>query len=73
MSVAATTRASQGVVLPAPEQEKDAPPKRSTIEVVDLPEFEDSFPDGGRGWLVVLGCFIYSASTVGWGCVAPVR
>ncbi|TBU40524.1 MFS general substrate transporter [Dichomitus squalens] len=58
------------------------------IELVDVPEslgsssevsekakevaYEDSFPDGGRGWLVVLGCFIYSASTVGWGCVAPV-
>ncbi|TBU31018.1 MFS general substrate transporter [Dichomitus squalens] len=58
------------------------------IELVDVPEslgsssevsekakevaYEDSFPDGGRGWLVVLGCFIYSASTVGWGCVALV-
>ena len=31
--------------------------------------YEHTFPDGGRGWLVVLGCFIYSAATVGWGCV----
>ena len=31
--------------------------------------YEDSFPDGGKGWVVVFGCFIYSAATVGWGCV----
>ncbi|TFK92180.1 MFS general substrate transporter [Polyporus arcularius HHB13444] len=31
--------------------------------VVDVP------PDGGRGWLVILGCVIYSAATVGWGYV----
>ncbi|KAI8990392.1 hypothetical protein BD414DRAFT_483483, partial [Trametes punicea] len=32
-------------------------------EEVDLP------PDGGRGWLVVFGCMIFSAATVGWGYV----
>ncbi|KAI0659615.1 MFS general substrate transporter [Cubamyces menziesii] len=32
-------------------------------EVADLP------PDGGRGWLVVFGCVIFSAATVGWGLV----
>ncbi|TBU30999.1 MFS general substrate transporter [Dichomitus squalens] len=26
-------------------------------------------PDGGRGWVVVLGCVIFSAATVGWGYV----
>ncbi|KAI0744531.1 MFS general substrate transporter [Earliella scabrosa] len=31
-----------------------------TTDVDDLP------PDGGRGWLVILGCVIYSAATV-WG------
>ena len=31
--------------------------------------YEDTFPDGGRGWIVVLGCFIFSAATVGWGYV----
>ena len=30
---------------------------------VDVP------PDGGRGWLVILGCITYSAATVGWGYV----
>ena len=25
--------------------------------------------DGGRGWIVVLGCFIFSAATWGWSCV----
>ncbi|KAI0659539.1 major facilitator superfamily domain-containing protein [Cubamyces menziesii] len=25
--------------------------------------------DGGRGWIVVLGCFIFSAATWGWACV----
>ena len=29
--------------------------------------YTDAFPDGGRGWLVVLGCFIFSTVTVGWG------
>ncbi|KAI0830271.1 MFS general substrate transporter [Trametes gibbosa] len=33
------------------------------LEEVDLP------PDGGRGWLVIFGCVIYSAATVGWGYV----
>ncbi|KAI9058784.1 MFS general substrate transporter [Trametes sanguinea] len=33
------------------------------VEEVDLP------PDGGRGWLVVFGCIIFSAATVGWGYV----
>ena len=31
--------------------------------------YENSFPEGGKGWVVVLGCFIYSAATIGWGCV----
>lgn len=31
--------------------------------------FEDEYPDGGRGWIVVLGCVIISAATVGWGYV----
>ena len=31
--------------------------------------YEASFPDGGRGWVVVGGCALYSATTVGWGCV----
>ncbi|OCH92546.1 hypothetical protein OBBRIDRAFT_833333 [Obba rivulosa] len=30
---------------------------------------EDFYPDGGRGWLVVLGCVIFCAATVGWGYV----
>ncbi|CDO68764.1 hypothetical protein BN946_scf184989.g30 [Trametes cinnabarina] len=33
------------------------------VEEVDLP------PDGGRGWLVVFGCMIFSAATVGWGVI----
>ncbi|KAH9931609.1 MFS general substrate transporter, partial [Epithele typhae] len=32
-------------------------------DLLDVP------PDGGRGWLVVLGCVIYSGATVGWGYV----
>ena len=35
----------------------------SDAELLDVP------PDGGRGWLVVLGCVIYSAATSGWGYV----
>ncbi|KAI0354277.1 MFS general substrate transporter [Trametes cingulata] len=33
------------------------------LQEVDLP------PDGGRGWLVIFGCVIFSAATVGWGYV----
>lgn len=29
----------------------------------------ESYPDGGSAWFVVLGCFIFSAVTVGWGYV----
>ncbi|KAI0758888.1 major facilitator superfamily domain-containing protein [Fomes fomentarius] len=42
---------------PTPSEEKDEEPHQHT------------FPDGGRGWLVVSGCFLYSAATVGWGSV----
>lgn len=35
----------------------------AAIEEVDLPS------DGGRGWLVIFGCVIFSAATVGWGYV----
>lgn len=37
-----------------------------TTDVDDLP------PDGGRGWLVILGCVIFSAATVGWGYVLAI-
>ena len=37
-------------------------------EVTDAEMF-DVPPDGGRGWLVILGCVIYSAATSGWGYV----
>ncbi|KAM5533514.1 hypothetical protein V8D89_012851 [Ganoderma adspersum] len=30
-------------------------------EVLDVP------PDGGRGWVVIFGCVIFSAATLGWG------
>ena len=32
-------------------------------EVLDVP------PDGGRGWIVIFGCAIFSAATLGWGYV----
>ena len=32
-------------------------------EMLDVP------PDGGRGWVVIFGCIIFSAATVGWGYV----
>ncbi|KAH9924237.1 MFS general substrate transporter [Amylocystis lapponica] len=31
-----------------------------------MSEEEWTYPDGGRGWLVVLGCVIYSSLTLGW-------
>lgn len=30
---------------------------------------EDDYLDGGRGWLVVLGCVIFAATTLGWAYV----
>ncbi|KAI0651102.1 MFS general substrate transporter [Trametes meyenii] len=58
-------------------------PKRASVELVAVPplaNYEDKAPDngqvdedippeGGRGWVVVLGCAIFSAATVGWGLV----
>ena len=34
-----------------------------------VPAEEDVFPEGGRGWLVVFGCMIYGATTLGWAYV----
>ncbi|KAH7339993.1 major facilitator superfamily domain-containing protein [Rhizoctonia solani] len=39
--------------------------------IVDVFDNDDLFPEGGRGWLVVLGCFMLSSMTLGtslcWG------
>lgn len=34
--------------------------------VVDSPLEDEDFPEGGRGWLVVLGAFIYASLVLGW-------
>lgn len=44
-------------------------PERGSTTSLNTQELE-SYPDGGSAWLVVLGCFIFSAVTVGWGYVA---
>ena len=54
--------AATGVGADADEEEKAAAERAA---------YEASFPDGGRGWVVVGGCALYSATTVGWGCVLP--
>ncbi len=41
--------------------------------VVVEPEMLDVPPDGGRGWVVIFGCIIFSAATVGWGYVLRSR
>ncbi len=66
------------------EAQEKLTPKRARAELVEAPpslessgdelsekgcSYEDTFPDGGRGWVVALGCFIFSAATVGWGYV----
>ncbi|CAE7181780.1 unnamed protein product [Rhizoctonia solani] len=35
--------------------------------IVDELDKDDLFPEGGRGWLVVLGCFMLSSMTLGFG------
>jgi len=35
------------------------------LDVENLTE-DDEVPEGGRGWLVVLGCFIVAAVIMGW-------
>lgn len=30
---------------------------------------DEQFPEGGRGWIVVLGAFIYASLVLGWPCV----
>ncbi|KAG9018286.1 hypothetical protein FRB90_011616 [Tulasnella sp. 427] len=42
----------------------DVPPT-----VKDSPLEEEEFPEGGRGWLVVLGAFIYAGLVLGWPLV----
>lgn len=38
-----------------------------TTSTAPGPDADESFPEGGRGWLVVLGCFIFAGTTIGWG------
>ena len=53
-------------------EEKPGQKGRSTEEVVQvisapIIEDEEEFPDGGlRAWLVVVGCFVINAVTVGF-------
>ncbi|KAH9922209.1 major facilitator superfamily domain-containing protein [Fomitopsis serialis] len=46
------------------------PPSASTSyasSAVDTPLEDDDYPDGGlRAWLVVFGCVLFSANTLGW-------
>ncbi|CAE6471599.1 unnamed protein product [Rhizoctonia solani] len=39
----------------------------SAQPIVDELDKDDLFPEGGRGWLVVLGCFMLSSMTLGFG------
>ncbi len=44
-------------------------PQPTPSDERDGESHQHTFPDGGRGWLVVSGCLLYSAATVGWGSV----
>lgn len=75
------TRASSLTILVVDDNEKkvDDIPISSDLKELELappvlensPLEEDDFPEGGRGWLVVLGCFICAALSLGWPCVLP--
>ncbi|KAI0920640.1 hypothetical protein AcW1_002325 [Taiwanofungus camphoratus] len=41
-------------------------PLSSSAETVAVVEHEEAYPDGGYGWVVVLGCVLFSSTTVGW-------
>jgi hypothetical protein len=53
-------------------EEKPSQKGRSTedvVQVISAPiiEDEEEFPDGGlRAWLVIVGCFVVNAVTVGF-------
>ncbi|KAL4254712.1 MFS transporter superfamily protein [Abortiporus biennis] len=54
------------------KDELSTPPpsvNESDVQPETPPSEEFYYPDGGRAWLVVLGCFIFSSITVGWGLV----
>lgn len=61
------------------EKKVDDVPVDTDVEKLELPVLENSpleeeeFPEGGRGWFVVLGCFIYSALSLGWPYVLLLR
>ncbi|KAI0946319.1 hypothetical protein AcV7_010326 [Taiwanofungus camphoratus] len=44
-------------------------PLSSSAETVAVVEHEEAYPDGGYGWVVVLGCVLFSSTTVGWSYV----
>lgn len=51
----------------ASEDAEKAEDARSTPDpIADLLNDKDDFPEGGRGWFVVLGAFIYAALAMGW-------
>ncbi|KAH9851285.1 MFS general substrate transporter [Lenzites betulinus] len=60
--------------LGSPSTERAASEHLSADLAVEKREPDDfeatEFPDGGRGWVVVLGCFIFSTATVGWALVS---
>ncbi|KAI0742937.1 major facilitator superfamily domain-containing protein [Daedaleopsis nitida] len=74
MSRVGMTQLEKEVALKNPEAALvEVPPSLAQESTDDGSEkcktYEDTFPEGGRGWVVVLGCFIFSAATVGWGLV----
>lgn len=51
------------------EKEKLSPTVTYASPAINLP-LEEDYPDGGlRAWLVVLGCVLFSATTLGWAYV----
>jgi hypothetical protein len=50
-----------------PVEERSDEKNRSTEAAVRVAEDQENLPDGGlRAWLMVAGCFIVNATTVGF-------
>jgi hypothetical protein len=54
---------------PTPDPEKAEETCPTLVNDTQTLKADDEFPEGGRGWFVVLGSFIYASLGIGWPLV----